>query len=68
MHGGIARIGFFHFVQKYDQPLPSLGAELEKYDASEIAGSLIVLPEHLTLDGSIGTKSKRASSFSPRRF
>jgi hypothetical protein len=45
----IARIGFFHFVKYYDQPILSLEDDLQKCQPSEIDGSLIVLPETFNL-------------------
>jgi predicted amidohydrolase len=49
VQGGIARVGFFHFVEDYGRPIRSLVTELRKHPESEIASSLIVLPETFNL-------------------
>jgi predicted amidohydrolase len=41
-----SRIGFFHFAEGYDKPIPALKAEIAKHD---VGNSLIVLPEAFNL-------------------
>jgi hypothetical protein len=64
----LGRLGFFHFVQNYDQPIPSLEAELRKHDRSVIAGSLIVLPETFNLGRYYWDNAQKGGFLETKRF
>jgi len=45
----ITRIGFFHFVENYAEPVEELSAALKKTELDDIKGALVVLPEAFNL-------------------
>jgi hypothetical protein len=49
MSSMIERVGFFHFIEAYTDPLGELTKCLEKHSRSSIRNSLIVLPEGFNL-------------------
>src|SRR6185369_4206905 len=56
----VEKIGFFNFVEKFDEPITVLSAEVEKERANHpdrnIRNSLIVLPEAFNLGHAYGSR------------